>query len=32
MIAAAALSDDAPVATTNVADFRRFENSGLQLA
>ena len=32
MIAAAALSDDAPVATTNVGDFRRFGNSGLQLA
>ena len=32
MIAAAALSDDAPVATTNVADFRRFGNSGVQLA
>ncbi len=29
MIAAAALADDAPIATPNVADFRRFEDSGL---
>ncbi len=29
MIAAAALADGAPIATRNVADFRRFEASGL---
>lgn len=29
MIAAAALADGAPIATRNVADFRRFEDSGL---
>ena len=29
MIAAAALTDGAPIATRNMADFRRFENSGL---
>ena len=32
MIAAIALRLDASVATTNVADFRRFEPSGLRLA
>ena len=31
MIAAAALADDAPIATMNVVDFRRFEKSGLKL-
>lgn len=29
MIAAAALADGAPIATRNVADFRRFKDSGL---
>lgn len=29
MIAAAAIDDDAPIATANANDFRRFENSGL---
>jgi predicted nucleic acid-binding protein len=32
MIAAIALRVDASVATTNVADFRRFEPAGLRLA
>ena len=32
MIAAAALADGAPIATRNVADFRRFEDSGLKVA
>ena len=32
MIAAVAPADGAPVATTNEADFRRFETSGLRLA
>ncbi len=32
MIAAAALADGASIATANVADFRRFETSGLELA
>ena len=32
MIAAAALADDAPIATRNVADFRRFEDFGLKMA
>ena len=32
MIAAVALDDGAPIATTNEADFRRFESSGLRLA
>ncbi len=31
MIAAAALADGAPIATENVADFRRFQNSGLKI-
>ncbi len=31
MIAAAALAADAPLATANAADFRRFEASGLQI-
>ncbi len=31
MIAAAALADGAPIATENVADFRRFQNSGLKV-
>ena len=32
MIAAVAIADGAAVATTNEADFRRFESSGLELA
>ncbi len=32
MIAATALVDGAPIATANVADFRRFEDSGLMMA
>lgn len=32
MIAAAALGDGASIATRNVADFRRFEDSGLTVA
>lgn len=32
MIAATALVDGAPIATANVADFRRFEDSGLTMA
>ena len=32
MIAAAALADGASIATRNVADFRRFEDSGLTVA
>ena len=32
MIAATALADDAPVATTNVADFQRFASAGLAIA
>ena len=32
MIAAVALTDDSPIATTNTSDFRRFENSGLKIA
>ena len=32
MIAAAAIAENAPVATANVEDFRRFEASGLKLA
>ena len=32
MIAATALADDAPVATTNVADFQRFASAGLTIA
>ena len=32
MIAAVALADDAPIATTNKRDFRRFESEGLTLA
>ena len=32
MIAAAALADDAPVATTNAADFERFASAGLAIA
>ncbi len=32
MIAAAALADGASLATANVADFRRFRTSGLELA
>ena len=32
MIAAAALADGATIATRNVADFRRFEDSGLKVA
>ena len=31
MIAATALAADAPIATGNAADFRRFEASGLQI-
>ena len=29
MIAAAAIAEDAPIATTNARDFRRFESAGL---
>lgn len=32
MIAAAALADGAPIATSNVADFSRFAAAGLQMA
>ncbi len=32
MIAAVALCDDAPIATTNVADFERFAAAGLRVA
>ena len=32
MVAAAALADDAPVATSNAADFRRFAAAGLSIA
>lgn len=32
MIAATAIADGASIATVNVADFRRFENSGLKVA
>lgn len=32
MIAAVALAEDAPIATANEADFRRFESSGLKIA
>ena len=31
MIAAAAIADNAPIATRNTSDFRRFEDSGLTL-
>ncbi len=32
MIAAAAITDDASIATANPGDFRRFEDSGLKMA
>ena len=32
MIAATAIAEDAPIATTNERDFRRFESEGLALA
>ncbi len=32
MVAAAALDEGAPVATTNEADFRRFQDAGLEIA
>lgn len=32
MIAAVALTDGDPIATTNTSDFRRFEDSGLKMA
>ena len=32
MIAATAIAEDAPIATTNERDFRRFEEAGLTLA
>ncbi len=32
MIAAVALADGAPIATTNMSDFRRFEDSGVKTA
>ena len=31
MVAAVALADGAPIATKNVADFRRFEDFGLKM-